>query len=122
MNNNVKRILAAFIDFIVILFLSSFSVCIVTLGKMNTTPLSISSYFISYVLLLIIKDFIFKNASIGKRIFKIKVVKIDGTRLTLFDVLKRTLPLILLPIELILMIINDKRMGDIWAKTLVIEK
>lgn len=66
-----------------------------------------------------IKDFILKT-SIGKRILKLEIVKIDGTRVTLLDALKRSLPFIfLLPIEVILMIINDRRLGDVWAGTVV---
>ncbi len=123
MNNSVKRMLSAIIDFYIICFLSSAFICIVTLGKLDITPLSITAYLILFFLLLIIKDFIFKNASIGKRIFKIEIAKTDGTRLTIVDALKRTLPvIILLPIEVFLLVVNDKRIGDIWAKTSIIQK
>lgn len=120
MDNRIKRILAAIIDFYIICFLSAFFICIITLGKFDVSPLTITIYLIFSFLTLLIKDFIFKNASIGKRIFKLKVMKTDNTKVTILDVIKRTLPIVvLLPIEVFLLIFNDRRIGDIWAKTLV---
>ncbi len=122
MNEKIKRILAAFIDFYIICFLSSAFIYIFTSGKLNITPFSISIYLISFFLLLLIKDFLFKNASAGKWIFKLKVVKTDRTKLTFVDVIKRNIPVIfLLPLEAILLTINNRRIGDIWAKTEIIK-
>jgi len=64
---------------------------------------------------------VFKNASIGKRIFKIKVAKTDGTKLMVVDIIKRNVSIIiLLPLEIFFTIINDTRIGDIWSNTCVI--
>lgn len=122
MNHKVKRLLAAIIDFCVICFLSSALVCITTWGKMDVTPFSITLYFGSFVLLLLFKDFVFKNASVGKRVFKMKIIKTDETSFTIIDALKRTIPIILLPIELLLIMANNQRIGDIWAKTSVVPR
>ena len=120
MNNRIRRILAALIDFYIVCFLSSVLVGIATLWKFDITLFSFLLYLFLFFMFLTIKDFIFKNASIGKRIFKIKIIKKDGSELTVIDFLKRTLPIIfLLPIELLLLIISDERIGDIWAKTQV---
>lgn len=63
----------------------------------------------------------FKNTSIGKQIFKLKVAKTDGTNLMIVDVIKRNIPIIiLLPVEALLLIINNRRIGDIWAKTSIV--
>lgn len=121
MIDKIKRILAAIIDFYIICFLSSAFVCISTLGKFNITPFSVIMYLTFSILLLLIKDFAFKNSSIGKKLFKLKIVKIDGTKLTIFDIIKRNIPVIILfPIEAILSIIKKRRIGDVWGKTLVI--
>ena len=121
MNDKIKRILAAIIDFYIICFLSSAFIGVFTLGEFSVTPFSIIVYITISLLLLIFKDFMFKNTSIGKRIFKLKVAKTDGTNLMIVDVIKRNIPIIiLLPLEALLLIINDRRIGDIWAKTSIV--
>lgn len=121
MNNKIKRILAAIIDFYSICFLSTAIIGILTLGKFNITPFSMAIFLLLYFLFLLCKDFVFKNASIGKRIFKFKVIKTDGTKLTIADVIKRNIPIIvLLPIEVFLLIIKNRRIGDVWAKTSIV--
>ena len=67
------------------------------------------------------KDSFFGNASIGKKILRIKVVENGGTKLNFIARFKRTLPLILLPLEVLLIIINNERIGDIWANTSIKE-
>ena len=120
MNDKIERIVAV-IDFYIICFFSSAVTGILTLGKFNVTPLTVTAYLSSYVLLMLFKDFTFKNASIGKWIFKFKVAKTDGTKLTIIDGIKRNIPIIvLLPVEVFLVIINDRRIGDIWAKTSIV--
>ena len=121
MNDKIKRILAAIIDFYIICFLSSALICVFTLGEFSITPFFIIVYLTISLLLLLFKDFMFKNTSIGKRIFKLKVAKTDGTNLMIVDVIKRNIPIIiLLPVEALLLIINNRRIGDIWAKTAIV--
>ena len=121
MNDKIKRILAAIIDFCILCFLSSVFICVFTLGKFSITPFSIIMYLTVFFLLLLFKDFTFKNTSIGKRIFKLKVTKTDGTKLMVIDGIKRNIPIIvLLPVETLLLIINNRRIGDVWAKTSIV--
>ena len=121
MNDKIKRILAAIIDFYIICFLSSAFICVFTLGEFSITPFFIIVYLTISLLLLLFKDFMFKNTSIGKRIFKLKVAKTDGTNLMIVDVIKRNIPIIiLLPVEALLLIINNRRIGDMWAKTSIV--
>ena len=76
---------------------------------------------ILFFFFMLIRDFAFKNASIGKKIFRLKVVKIDGTKLTIGDIIKRNLFMIFLtPIEVFSLLINYRRLGDILAKTIVV--
>jgi len=119
----LKRILADMIDFWIICFASSFLVLIVTFGKMNISFLSLITYFSSFYLLLAFKDNLFKNASVGKKLCRIKVIlnnKTGRNEFKLINDLKRTLPLMLLPIEVFLIIKSNKRIGDIWANTSVV--
>ncbi len=121
MNDKIKRILAAIIDFYIICFLSSAFIFVFTLGESSITPFSIIVYLTICLLLLLFKDYTLKNTSIGKRIFKLKVTKTDGKNLMIVDVIKRNIPIIfLLPVEALLLIINNKRIGDIWAKTSIV--
>ena len=121
MNDKCKRVLAAIIDLYIICFLSTSLVGVSTLGKFNITPFSITIYLISSVLFLLVKDFVFKNASIGKRICKLKIVKNDGTKLLMTDIIKRNMTILsFLPVEVFLLIVQNKRLGDLWAKTSIV--
>lgn len=121
MNNRTKRIVAGIIDFYLICLLSSAVVCVFTLGQLDVTPFSLITYLISYSFFTLGKDFVFVNSSIGKRILKLKVIKLDETKFTIFDALKKNFPIIvLLPIEACLIVVGKKRIGDIWSKTLTI--
>lgn len=121
MNEKIKRIIGGLIDFYIIVFSSSILTAIFTLGKLDVTPLSMTVYFGSYIVFLGFRDAVFKNASVGKRIFKLEVIKNDETELRAIDIAKRNIPLVfLLPVEIFLMLFNDKRIGDIWAKTSVV--
>ncbi len=123
MSDKIKRVFAAIIDFYTICFLSSALVGIFTLGKFNITPFSITLYLTTFLLFLLIKDFALKKQSLGKRIFKLKIEKTDGTKLMISDVIKRNISIMaLLPIEVFLLIIDNKRIGDIWAKTSVVSE
>ena len=120
MGEMFKRLIAAVIDFYIICFISSSLVGIVTLGKFNVTVFSVSVYLISCFLSFLFKDFALKNRSLGKRIFRLKVEKTDGSKLTFADILKRSVTVVLLPVEVLLLIIKNRRIGDIWAKTSVV--
>ena len=80
MKIKIKRMVATYIDITLAVFISILLVDILTFGNFNLeAPLIfkiISSflYIIVTILLLIRKDLIFKNASIGKKILGIKIV------------------------------------------------
>lgn len=118
---NIKRGISALIDFHISCILSSVVVFVVTLGKIEVFYISLTTYFISFFLFLMFKDILFKGASIGKRILRIKVEKTDGSKFTVSDAFKRTLTLILAPMEVPLLVGQNQRIGDIWAKTTVTE-
>ena len=123
MKTKLKRLLAGFIDFYVCCFLGTLISNIIVLGNNKVTVISVSIYTISAIILFIFKDLVFKNTSIGKLIFKLEVKKTDNKKLIFVDVIKRNLPIIfLLPVEMYLLIVNNKRIGDIWAQTLIAER
>ncbi len=120
MNYKIKRLVAAIIDFYVICFVSTGFIYILTFGELSVTPGFVAIYLLSFFLLLLTKDLAFRNASIGKRIFKMEVVKTDEKELRIIDIIKRNLSIVvLLPIEILMLIIDGRRLGDIWAKTTI---
>lgn len=118
-----KRAMSALMDYFFIISAATTLVYIVTLGTGDISPFSLSVFLISALVLVILKDYLLKGASLGKRIFRIKVVKVDGSRFTLFDAVKRTLTLIALPpIELFMTTARTRRIGDKWAKTMIVPR
>lgn len=70
----------------------------------------------------------FWKASIGKRLFKLKVVKIDGSQLNKNDIVKRHILdffefyfILIIPILMVLIDKRHQRIGDKLANTRVIE-
>ena len=117
----IKRILSGFVDFYIDCFLGTIVFNFVAFGEKKFTFVSVSIYIISTLAFIVLKDFTFKNASIGKRIFKLEVVKTDGTKLMTVDIIKRNISIIvILPVEIFLIIIDNRRIGDIWAKTSIV--
>ena len=99
-------------------------VAVVTLGSLDATLVSISVYFISFFLFVIFKDSVFVNQSIGKKILHLKVYSEESEsqvkRMKISTQIKRGITLIFVPLELLLTLINDKRLGYMLAKTEVI--
>lgn len=128
MDLKVKRLLAMFVDFFVIVFIGTtwFGVLsdlltFVTRGVIAIEPIFIVLFFAFYIVAILFRDCIFKNASVGKRIFKLQIVKTDETDLTVMDLIKRNAPAVILhPVELFLLIFDESRLGDRWAGTTVI--
>ena len=123
MTHKSRRIVASIIDFFVIAFLSSSVIGILTLGDFTVSHFSITIYLLLFFLLFLIKDSVFKNASLGKRLCGIQIIKKDGSKLTITDMIKRNIILIiLLPLEILLLVLKNNRIGDVYAKTTIIYK
>ena len=121
MNDKTRRILAAIVDFYIICFLSTAFVGGVTLGRFDVTPVTIIIYLVLVSLLLLSKDFAFQDASVGKRILRLKIIKTTGTELGRVDIAKRNVSILFLwPVEVLLLIVDNRRIGDIWVKTAVV--
>ncbi len=120
------RILAFLIDYIVFVLLFAF----INIGFMldqyigttiMTKPL-IVIYLItlSIVLLgLVLKD-IFGGRSIGKRIMKIKVVRKNSEKASVWRLIFRNITIVIWPIEALLLLIGREKIGDVIANTKVV--
>lgn len=122
MEVNFRRAVAFLIDHFFICLLGIMAMAVVTLGRLDITPLSLITFFCVAILVLLFRDKVFGNASIGKKVMKLKVVVLSGQGLTISVLLKRTLPIILLlfPLEMVLVLTCNKRLGDMWAGTEVV--
>jgi uncharacterized RDD family membrane protein YckC len=127
-NNKAKRILAFVFD-AVFVTLSVFSVYML-LGLIFKLDSNTFQNFVIFLLLIIViaylffGELMFKN-TLGKDLFGIKTV--DKERLerpSLEDLFKRSLLKILFPIEGLVLLFSksNKRLGDSWAKTIVVNK
>ncbi|MEG1981819.1 MAG: RDD family protein [Clostridia bacterium] len=118
----IKRLLAGLIDHIVSIVIASLiSQIVITLCGNDNILFKVIPFVAVYFILILFKDNFFGNASIGKKILKIKVVATKQAKVSFIINLKRSLPLVLLPIEILLIIIDNKRIGDLWANTEVVE-
>lgn len=123
---NTCRFLADFIDFIASCFVSSMIGFILSWGEEETPIWILIICFVLFFLTFMFKDHMFHHASLGKKIMEIKIVY-DPTHekptIRILDDLKRALPLFILwPVEALLIITNNQRIGDIWAKTKVVRE
>ncbi len=121
-----KRLLAIIIDFLIFCFLFFILTVISILDEKNSL-FNQTGYIIFAVLLLSVwLGFIFKDAfygqSIGKRLVHIKVISKDGKKPNLFQVFLRNITIHIWPIELIMLFLDKERIGDILAKTKIIEE
>ena len=125
-----RRLLADVLDFFLIWLVGVYA-SIKILPDFNMYDFSIKDdliillgVFLIFLTLCTLKDCLFRNASIGKKIFGIKIVytnRDNNEKIDFSTHLKRAVvALLLFQIEMVLVIIKNKRIGDIWAKTEVV--
>lgn len=68
-----------------------------------------------------LKDFVFKNASIGKKILRMEILTMSNKKPTIMPLVLRNLFVIIWPIEILLILILNRRIGDLVFKTKVVE-
>lgn len=122
MNITGKRILAFFID-LVILSTVGAVVMFAAILLFPQQNISLSAPLFNVVNLLITLLFLFREKlgiSIGKRAMKIKTVCADGSEPTLIQHFMRNITTLLWPVEGLLLITGNNRLGDMWAKTTVV--
>lgn len=118
MNVKYKRLLAGLIDFYIIAFASGINASIFDIkGTKIEMILNIVVFYISFLVLGTFRDIVFNNASLGKRIMRIKIVPLEKESINFAMRIKRAITLVLVPVEIILILNSNKRLGDYWAKT-----
>ena len=120
MSIRVKRMLAGLVDFYILCFAASLVVAVATLGKLTISPLTVMIYLLAFILLVMFQDYVFKNASVGKKLLNIKIVSEDNHPLTVLTMVKRNLPKVLIPVEIYMIFTQGQRLGDIWSRTTVV--
>ncbi|WP_281988964.1 RDD family protein [Aquimarina aggregata] len=115
-----KRFLAFIIDLMLLGFIGGiFGLFIDKVEKFRFI-----SDFIFYILmaLFLIRDLFFRNGSIGKKILNLKIVSdINGFNTNKVNKILRNITMIIWPIELIILLISNKRLSDYILKINVIE-
>lgn len=116
-NMNFKRIFSIVIDFYITMFIG------LSIFFIVTKTFNIQSNLLCDVLMIILfslKDLPFKEGSIGKIVCKLKLSTIDNKEVSNIFKILRNLTVIIWPIELLLLIIFNKRIGDMLYKTKVL--
>lgn len=114
---NFKRLIAFFIDYIIILL----SIFMPLMAFNFELVFDYLLLIVVIVLILVsIKDLIFRNASIGKRLLHLKIVTEKNEIPKLYQLIIRNITLFIWPIDIIVLAITKKRIGEIITKTKVI--
>jgi len=116
-----KRIIAMMIDYIIILVICHIPLIIyIELADFNIFE-AIDSMISLVMILVIFKDLIFRNASIGKKIMKLEIRKQDNKIPPIYAIILRNITVSIWPLECILILMNKNRIGDMIFNTKVIE-
>lgn len=117
------RFMAFLVDQLFIFFIMSISVS-VQISLFNRDILDNSFLLIILVVIsgYLFKDLVFHNQSIGKKMFNVEVVTYDNKLPTIWQMILRNIPFIIIGgIELFIYIFANERLGDMWAKTQVVQ-
>ena len=121
-----KRILAHTIDVFVVCIPEIICMVLLTIKPIVITNDFFYNFFNFYtccgMILIIFKDTI-GNRSIGKRIFKLKVVTLQGQSPNFFQIIVRNIPTVIWFLEAFVLVVHDKpRIGDLIARTKIEEE
>lgn len=117
-----KRIFSIIIDLFITMFigLGIFAMIIEIFNITNRLFYNVFQ-FILMTIIISIKDLPFKNGSLGKKICQLEILTTNNENPTNLVKILRNLTVYIWPIELVLLIVFNKRLGDILFKTKVIE-
>jgi len=120
-----RRILAHTIDVFVVCIPEIICIVLLTVKPMIITNDFFNNFFNFYIccgmILIIFKDAV-GNRSLGKRMFKLKVVTLQGEKPNFFQIILRNIPAVIWFLEAFVLVILDKpRIGDLIARTKVVE-
>lgn len=121
-----KRLLASTIDMLIYLYLIRYILFFIRFNileyPLNQDLWSCLDYTLC-CLYFLLKDFVFRNASIGKRILGLKVVMKDGTKVKWYILILRNIfyyP-VLMFFDFLLIVLFNTRICDLILKTTVCE-
>jgi len=117
----IKRLLSGYIDLILIIVIANLIVWILSGNLFYSTEFEYILYFLATIGILT-KDLIFRNKSIGKKILGLEVKNNDNTTSSILKIILRNITYVFWPIEGLIVLISNKRIGDIVFKTKVVEK
>lgn len=123
-----ERIKAGLIDFIITSIIQSVLIFIVVILPIFNSEKNVGDIYYSVILVtfisiiyLIIRDNI-GSRSIGKRIFQLYIIDNNNNSLNFFKRLLRNITWILGPIEIISLIMTQKRIGDYISNSKIVKK
>ena len=109
----IKRLISIFIDYMISLYIMT--------PNLFLNIVNIKWEGIIILVSFSMKDLIFKNQSIGKKIMKLEIVNKENEKPNKFILICRNLTVFIWPLEIILLLIFNKRIGDILFNTQVVE-
>lgn len=122
-----KRLLAVGIDIaiLVLVFMIANIIPIYDDYIMTARDFGRSYYIVYGIILLIIEiGFLCKDViggqSIGKKIVHIKVVNVDESKANLLQLIIRNITILIWPIEMIILLLGKRKIGDVISKTMIV--
>lgn len=122
-----KRLLAVGIDIaiLVLVFMIANIIPIYDDYIMTARDFGRSYYIVYGIILLIIEiGFLCKDViggqSIGKKIVHIKVVNADESKANLLQLIIRNITILIWPIEMIILLLGKRKIGDVISKTMIV--
>lgn len=116
-----KRFCAFAIDYLLIIVTCYIPFQIIIGFNFNISNEAFYIYIFSAMLLVILKDYVFRNYSFGKKIMKIQIMKKNNQKPSIAVIVLRNVFLLIWPIEAIMFLIFNERLGDIVFNTKVVE-
>ena len=122
---NLNRVIALLIDHLMgCLFGTIITYIVIIIMRLNDDIVTIFViYILGYCVYMIMKDIVFKNASIGKKIMHIYIKTENAQALPVTYFIKRAvISMSIFPIEILLILFNGECLLDMWTKTIVVKK
>jgi len=118
----LKRTMAIFIDFVFASFITSVIFWPIDyLFQIENRGLFDFIQNSFFAILLLSKDVLFKGKSVGKIVCKLELVNLENENPKFLNKLLRNLTICIYPIEII-MLLFDRRIGDMIFQTRVVER
>ena len=118
----IKRCVSAYLDIMIIGSISQIIIIFLTKFDIRKIFENFYMYLLFGLFLFLLKDLVFRNASIGKRALNLEILKSDNTVPSVSTLILRNIFVLLWPIDAILILANKRKIGDIIFKTKVVEK